>query len=62
MNKYSTKLAVLTLTAALGTGALPLEAQNAAAAPLSGQAIQEAVNRLADLKVMNGYEDGSMRK
>ncbi len=62
MNKYSKQLAVLTLTAALGAGALPLAAQPAAAAPLTAQAIQEAVDRLADLKVMNGYEDGSIRE
>lgn len=62
MNKYSKKLAVMTLAAALGTGTLPLMAQSAAAAPLSAQAIQEAVNRLAGLQVMNGYEDGSMRE
>jgi len=62
MNKYSKKLAVMTLATALGTGTLPLMAQSAAASPLSAQAIQEAVNRLAGLQVMNGYEDGSMRE
>jgi len=62
MNKYSTKLAAVMLAAALGTAALPFNALNAeaASAKLSAEELQQAVNGLAKLHAMQGYEDGSM--
>ncbi|CEH29265.1 hypothetical protein AM501_01270 [Aneurinibacillus migulanus] len=62
MNKYSNKLATLMLTAVLGTTSLPFTALHAEAAStsLSVQEIQQAVNKLSQLRVMHGYQDGSM--
>lgn len=63
MNKYSNKLAVLMLAAALGTASVPFTTLHveAASTSLSAQDIQQAVNKLAELRVMNGDEKGSMR-
>ncbi|WP_397386203.1 DUF4822 domain-containing protein [Paenibacillus sp. VCA1] len=62
MNKYAAKWAAIMLTAALGTAALPINALHAESAPakLSAEEIQQAVNGLAKLHAMQGYEDGSM--
>lgn len=62
MNKYSTKWAAVVLAAALGTAAFPFNTPNAGAASvkLSAEEIQQAVNGLAKLHAMQGYEDGSM--
>ncbi|WP_268626794.1 S-layer homology domain-containing protein [Paenibacillus alvei] len=63
MNKYSNKLAVLILTAALGSASIPFTTLHveAASTSLSTQDIQQAVNKLAELRVMNGDEKGAMR-
>ncbi|WP_094702536.1 S-layer homology domain-containing protein [Brevibacillus laterosporus] len=61
MKKYSNKLAVLMLAAALGTASVPFTALHveAASTSLSSQEIQQTVNKLAELRVMHGYEKGS---
>lgn len=61
MNKYSAKLTALALAVALGGAALPWNLSHAAAAAgVSPQEIQQAANELAGLRVIQGYEDGSM--
>ncbi|MCS7464789.1 S-layer homology domain-containing protein [Paenibacillus doosanensis] len=63
MKKTSAALTALMLSAVLGTASLPLHVPQAqaAAAALSEQDIQQAVNKLHELRVMQGYEDGSLR-
>jgi len=63
MNKYSTKLAAALLAATLGTASLPLGGLYAAAAsaPLTAQDVQQAIQKLSELRVLQGYEDGSMK-
>lgn len=63
MKKLSNKLAAMMVAAALGTTAsLPLHIlkAEAAAIPLAAQDIEQATQVLSELRVMQGYQDGSM--
>ena len=62
MKKYSNKLAAMMLAAALGTATLPFHVlqADAAQAPLAAQDIEQAVQGLSQLRVMQGYQDGTM--
>lgn len=63
MKKLSNKLAAMMVAAALGTTAsLPLHIlqAEAAAIPLAAQDIEQATQVLSGLRVMQGYQDGSM--
>jgi len=61
MNSFSKKLATMLLATAVSAGTLPFAALNAqAAAPLTSQEIQRAVNELTQLRVLQGYPDHSM--
>lgn len=62
MKTYSNKLAAMIVAAALGTASLPLHVLQveAAGAPLAVQDIEQATQVLSQLRVMQGYQDGSM--
>lgn len=62
MKTYSNKLAAMMVAAALGTASLPLHVLQveAAGAPLAVQDIEQATQVLSQLRVMQGYQDGSM--
>ncbi|RAR38982.1 S-layer homology domain-containing protein [Paenibacillus sp. MDMC362] len=62
MKTYSNKLAAIMVAAALGTASLPLQVLQveAAGAPLAVQDIEQATQVLSQLRVMQGYQDGSM--
>ncbi|WP_309137840.1 ankyrin repeat domain-containing protein [Paenibacillus sp. SC116] len=63
MKKLSTKLASLLLISALGTTTLPLSVLHAEPAIKQAltQDMEQAVQELAKLRVMTGYQDGSMK-
>lgn len=62
MRTYSNKLAAMMVASALGTASLPLHVLQveAAEAPLAVQDIEQATQALSQLRVMQGYQDGSM--
>lgn len=62
MKKVSNKLAAVLLATTLGATSLPFAALHAqaAAAPLSAGEIQQAVSKMTQLRVMQGYQDRSM--
>ncbi|WP_127590342.1 S-layer homology domain-containing protein [Paenibacillus lautus] len=63
MKIYSNKLAAMMVAAALGTTAsLPFHVLQAQAAevPLAAQDIEQATQELSQLRVMQGYQDGTM--
>lgn len=62
MKTYSNKVAAMMVAAALGTASLPFHVlqTEAAGAPLVAQDIEQATQVLSQLRVMQGYQDGTM--
>ncbi|AWP27963.1 S-layer homology domain-containing protein [Paenibacillus sp. Cedars] len=61
-NKHATKWAALMLAAALGTASLPFNVLQAKAAEvmIAPEDIQQAIQELSGLRVIQGYQDGTM--